>query len=111
MSKSNIFAQSEQRLVTTLRGLPQPKREAEYKLIDEVDVLHAHGALYYRHEDGVVFTIDLSELDSRLVELRMTEHVPDDAEPFDLIAGSGREASVDAWTEACDKQWKRSAFA
>lgn len=112
MSKSNPFPvhDSDRRMLQRLHALPAAAREAEYTMLDEVDVLHAHGALYYRHEDGVVFTLDIDELGGEL-EIRLTEHVPSGAEPYDLIAGSRREALVDAWTEACDKSWKRSAFA
>lgn len=110
MSKSNPFIESDFRLRQRLHNLPAAARESEFAMIDEVDVLHAHGALYYRHEAGVTFTIDIDELGGA-PEIRLTEHVPRDASAYDLIAGSSREALVDAWTEACDKSWKRSAFA
>jgi hypothetical protein len=98
------------RMLQRLRSLPATTREAEYKLIDEVDILCADNALYYRHEAGVTFTINIGELSGTL-DIRLAESIPQDAKAYTPIAGSNNEALVDAWTEACDKVWKGSAFA
>lgn len=81
-------------------------------MIDQTDpdtsgVYHLHGQLFYRHEDGKVFSCSLAHIaqayrDEAPFVFSFAEDVPADAERYDPREDSVAAARMDAWTEACD---------
>jgi len=74
---------------------------------DTSGVYHLHGQLFYRHEDGKVFSSSISHIaqayrDEAPFVFSFAEDVPADAERYSPREDSVAAARMDAWTEACD---------
>ncbi len=73
----------------------------------EPGVYHLTGQLYYRHEEGKVFSSSLAHLAHASATetpfvFAFAEDVPTEALPYSPYEGSTAAQRMDDWTDACD---------